>query len=74
MHMNDLISGSVDLSTMRGMVACGGFSYGDVLGAGGGWGGRVLHRADLRKQFEVFLGGVTPSLWAFAMGAKCWRF
>ena len=53
-HMNDLIARTADLSTMRGMVACGGFSYGDVLGAGGGWAGQVLHRADLRQQVADF--------------------
>jgi phosphoribosylformylglycinamidine synthase len=53
-HMNDLIAGEVDLGTMRGLVACGGFSYGDVLGAGGGWAGRVLHREDLRAQFQAY--------------------
>ena len=36
-HMTDLISGKLQLSDFQGLVACGGFSYGDVLGAGGGW-------------------------------------
>ena len=36
-HMSDLLEGRFDLSSFRGLAACGGFSYGDVLGAGGGW-------------------------------------
>jgi len=36
-HMSDLIEGKVDLADFKGLVACGGFSYGDVLGAGSGW-------------------------------------
>ncbi|MGO2415432.1 MAG: phosphoribosylformylglycinamidine synthase subunit PurQ, partial [Cobetia crustatorum] len=53
-HMSDILSGRVDLETMRGLVACGGFSYGDVLGAGGGWAKSVLFNARAREQFERF--------------------
>ncbi|NYZ62115.1 phosphoribosylformylglycinamidine synthase [Luteimonas deserti] len=53
-HMSDLIEGRVDLSTMRGLVACGGFSYGDVLGAGRGWATSVLERGRVREAFEAF--------------------
>lgn len=53
-HMTDLIGGDVRLESFRGIVACGGFSYGDVLGAGQGWARAILHRADLRAQFADF--------------------
>ncbi|KAF5276378.1 hypothetical protein FQR65_LT16371 [Abscondita terminalis] len=53
-HMSDLLSGRVDLDDFEGLVACGGFSYGDVLGAGGGWAKSVLFNAKLRDQFEKF--------------------
>jgi len=43
-HMSDLLSGRVDLDDFEGLVACGGFSYGDVLGAGGGWAKSVLFK------------------------------
>ena len=52
--MSDILEGRVDLDTMRGLVACGGFSYGDVLGAGGGWAKSVLFNARAREQFERF--------------------
>lgn len=53
-HMSDLIAGRVDLATMQGLVACGGFSYGDVLGAGRGWATSILETAELRAAFERF--------------------
>ena len=53
-HMTDLIEGRADLLSFRGLVACGGFSYGDVLGAGAGWARSVLLRPDLREQFRRF--------------------
>jgi phosphoribosylformylglycinamidine synthase len=53
-HMSDLIAGRFDLKDYRGMVACGGFSYGDVLGAGGGWANSILFNAQARDQFEAF--------------------
>ncbi len=53
-HMSDLVEGRVDLATMQGLVACGGFSYGDVLGAGRGWATSVLERAHLRDAFAAF--------------------
>jgi phosphoribosylformylglycinamidine synthase len=53
-HMSDIISGRVDLSVFKGLVACGGFSYGDVLGAGGGWAKSILFNARARDQFEAF--------------------
>jgi phosphoribosylformylglycinamidine synthase len=53
-HMSDLIEGRVDLASFRGLAACGGFSYGDVLGAGGGWAKSVLLHARTRAMFEAF--------------------
>lgn len=53
-HMSDLLSGRVRLNDFEGLVACGGFSYGDVLGAGGGWAKSILFNARLRDEFERF--------------------
>ena len=53
-HMSDLLAGRTALSDYSGMVACGGFSYGDVLGAGEGWAKTVLFNKQLRDQFEGF--------------------
>ena len=53
-HMTDVLSGNVNLEEYRGLVVCGGFSYGDVLGAGGGWAKSVLYNQIARNQFESF--------------------
>ena len=53
-HMSDLIAGRVDLRGFKGAVACGGFSYGDVLGAGSGWARSVLFNDRLREMFREF--------------------
>ncbi|MBF6025938.1 phosphoribosylformylglycinamidine synthase [Lysobacter niastensis] len=53
-HMSDLVSGRVSLDAFKGLVACGGFSYGDVLGAGRGWATSVLERGALRDAFAAF--------------------
>lgn len=53
-HMSDLIAGRVDLAEFAGLAACGGFSYGDVLGAGRGWATSALERATVRAAFEAF--------------------
>ncbi|HET8942932.1 MAG TPA: phosphoribosylformylglycinamidine synthase [Rudaea sp.] len=53
-HMSDLQSGRVDLDAFHGFAACGGFSYGDVLGAGRGWATSILFNAHLRDQFAAF--------------------
>ncbi|HEB57324.1 MAG TPA: phosphoribosylformylglycinamidine synthase, partial [Gammaproteobacteria bacterium] len=53
-HMSDIIEGRTHLNDFMGLVACGGFSYGDVLGAGGGWARSVLFNAQARDQFEAF--------------------
>lgn len=53
-HMSDLISGRVDLADFKGLVACGGFSYGDVLGAGSGWARSILFNDKLKGMFKAF--------------------
>ena len=53
-HMSDLIAGRVDLADFKGLVACGGFSYGDVLGAGSGWAKSILFNDRLREMFAAF--------------------
>jgi phosphoribosylformylglycinamidine synthase len=53
-HMSDVLEGRVALSSFRGLVACGGFSYGDVLGAGGGWAKSVLYHERAREAFHAF--------------------
>ncbi len=53
-HMTDLLSGRRSLSEFKGLIACGGFSYGDVLGAGEGWAKSVLFHAAAREEFERF--------------------
>ena len=53
-HMSDILEGRVSLEEFKGLVACGGFSYGDVLGAGGGWAKSVLFNERAREQFEAF--------------------
>jgi phosphoribosylformylglycinamidine synthase len=53
-HMTDLIAGRTQLERYRGLVACGGFSYGDVLGAGEGWAKSILFNEELRGQFAAF--------------------
>ncbi|OPH37425.1 phosphoribosylformylglycinamidine synthase [Moraxella equi] len=54
LHMSDLMSGRVNLRDVDGLVACGGFSYGDVLGAGSGWANSVLHHEELSMMFARF--------------------
>ena len=53
-HMSDLIAGRVDLADFQGLVACGGFSYGDVLGAGSGWARSILFNERLKAMFKAF--------------------
>ncbi|ENM5723071.1 phosphoribosylformylglycinamidine synthase [Vibrio mimicus] len=53
-HMSDILTGQTVLDTYQGLVACGGFSYGDVLGAGEGWAKSILFNAQAREQFEQF--------------------
>ena len=53
-HMSDLLEGRETLEAYQGIVTCGGFSFGDVLGAGGGWAKSVLYHARTRDQFAAF--------------------
>jgi len=84
-HMSDLFAGRHDLSQFKGLAACGGFSYGDVLGAGQGWAKSILFNERLRAQFEAFFSrtdtfalGVCNGCQMMAQlapiipGAECW--
>lgn len=53
-HMSDILSGQVSLAGFQGFAACGGFSYGDVLGAGGGWAKSILFHPQARDEFARF--------------------
>jgi len=53
-HMTDVLSGRVGLEGYRGMAVCGGFSYGDVLGAGEGWAKSILYNDSVRERFATF--------------------
>jgi phosphoribosylformylglycinamidine synthase len=53
-HMSDILAGRVKLKAFKGLAACGGFSYGDVLGAGGGWAASILHNARASDEFQTF--------------------
>ena len=53
-HMSDILAGRAKLADFKGFAACGGFSYGDVLGAGEGWAKSILFNARARDEFEAF--------------------
>jgi phosphoribosylformylglycinamidine synthase len=53
-HMSDLLAGRAKLADFRGLAACGGFSYGDVLGAGSGWAKTILFNDRLKEMFTTF--------------------
>jgi len=53
-HMTDILTGRIDLKDFKGLAACGGFSYGDVLGAGEGWAKSILFHPRARAEFETF--------------------
>ncbi|WNL47071.1 phosphoribosylformylglycinamidine synthase [Dyella sp. BiH032] len=63
-HMSDLASGRIKLADFRGFAACGGFSYGDVLGAGRGWATSIMYNEMLRAEFTAFFADSTR----FALG------
>jgi phosphoribosylformylglycinamidine synthase len=63
-HMGDLVAGRERIGAYAGVVACGGFSYGDVLGAGRGWATSIRHRPALAEQFAEFLADTSR----FALG------
>ncbi|MFT4726954.1 MAG: phosphoribosylformylglycinamidine synthase, partial [Granulosicoccus sp.] len=53
-HMSDLFEGRHDLADFKGLVACGGFSFGDVLGAGGGWANSIAYSDKISDMFRAF--------------------
>lgn len=53
-HMTDFLTGRADLAEFTGLACCGGFSYGDVLGAGGGWAKTILHNDRMVEMFRTF--------------------
>ncbi|RRS05688.1 phosphoribosylformylglycinamidine synthase [Aquabacterium soli] len=55
-HMSDLIGGRARLDQFQGFIACGGFSYGDTLGAGEGWARSIMFNPQLAEQFAAFFG------------------
>ena len=65
-HMTDLLAGRVDLAGMQGLVAVGGFSYGDVLGAGEGWARTIRFNSRLSDQFAAYFA--RPD--TFALGVQ----
>ena len=68
-HMSDLLAARVRLDGFRGVVACGGFSYGDVLGAGEGWAKSILFNPRARGEFEAFFG--RPDTFALGVCNGC---
>ena len=68
-HMSDLAAGRHRLSDFRGFAACGGFSYGDVLGAGRGWAASILYHDKLREQFAAFFAD--PKTFALGLCNGC---
>jgi phosphoribosylformylglycinamidine synthase len=64
LHMSDILSGRAGLGDYRGVIACGGFSYGDVLGAGEGWAKTILYHDRARAMFTEFFARAD----AFALG------
>ncbi|MBC8023690.1 MAG: phosphoribosylformylglycinamidine synthase, partial [Burkholderiales bacterium] len=64
-HMSDILAGRARLSDFKGFAACGGFSYGDVLGAGEGWAKSILFNSRARDEFEAFFARTD----SFALGA-----
>jgi phosphoribosylformylglycinamidine synthase len=68
-HMTDLQSGRAKLADFKGFVACGGFSYGDTLGAGIGWARSIMFNEPLAAQFESFFG--RPDTFALGVCNGC---
>jgi len=64
-HMSDILAARVTLASFKGLAACGGFSYGDVLGGGQGWAKSILYNARARGEFERFF--LRPD--TFALGS-----
>ena len=53
-HINDILKGNINMQSYEGLVACGGFSYGDVLGAGKGWASKILFNDKIKDDLQVF--------------------
>ena len=68
-HMSDVIEGRVSLAAFRGFAACGGFSYGDVLGGGEGWAKSILYNARARDEFAAFFA--RPDTFALGVCNGC---
>jgi phosphoribosylformylglycinamidine synthase len=68
-HMTEVIEGGLDFSSFRGLVACGGFSYGDVLGAGQGWAKSILFHPRARDSFAQFFA--RPETFALGVCNGC---
>lgn len=68
-HMSDIIAGRVSLDRFRGFAACGGFSYGDVLGGGEGWAKSILYNPRARDQFAAFFA--RPDTFALGICNGC---
>jgi phosphoribosylformylglycinamidine synthase len=68
-HMSDIIEGRVSLRGFRGFAACGGFSYGDVLGGGEGWAKSILHHSRARGEFAAFFA--RPDTFALGVCNGC---
>jgi phosphoribosylformylglycinamidine synthase len=68
-HMTDILEGRISLADFRGLVACGGFSYGDVLGAGEGWAKSILFHERARREFSSFFA--RPDTFALGVCNGC---
>ncbi|WPL16187.1 Phosphoribosylformylglycinamidine synthase [Thiorhodovibrio winogradskyi] len=68
-HMSDILSGQVSLDDFHGLAACGGFSYGDVLGAGQGWAQTIVHNARARDEFAAYFA--RPETFALGVCNGC---
>lgn len=68
-HMSDVLSGRARLSDFKGLAACGGFSYGDVLGAGEGWAKTILYNNRMRDNFAAFFA--SPDTFALGVCNGC---
>ena len=70
LHMQDLIDGSMNLDSFHGFAACGGFSYGDVLGAGGGWASNIKFSENLQEMFSSFFEDQTKFVFGVCNGCQ----
>ena len=70
-HMTDLLAGRRTLAEFKGLVACGGFSYGDVLGAGEGWAKSILFHDAVREEFLRFFARADPLPLGICNGCRC---